>query len=718
MNKKYKQAFLKQRDHSDCGVACLSSLVTYYGGEANLEKLREISGTSKEGTTLLGLFQAAQQLGFNATAFEADLPNLQKLTAPVILHVIIDKTLQHYVICYEYTNGNFIISDPADGLKLLSADELDKIWTSKTLLMLEPTEEFVKAEKIKKEKLSWLKQLVADDTNILTTSLIIGAAISILTLATAVFSQRLIDDILPGKKTQKLFVGLALLFFLLIVKSGLSYLRQHFLNKQAQKFNNRVTNRFYDSLLYLPSLFFDTRKTGELVARLNDTVRIQNAISYMSANLMIDVLMIIITSVFIFTYSSTIGFLALLSVPLYALAVYLFHKQIVDSQRKLMVAYAKNESNYVDTIQGAGTIKVSNKQALFSEKTKTVYGFFQQSMFDLGKVRIRFGFLTDVIASLLIGIIITKGSLDVLNAGMKLGAFMAILQMVGIIMPAAGRVALTNIQLQEGKVAFDRMFEYTSIPPEFTPQEDQNKKTIEGFEHLQVKNILFRFPGRRPLLHDISFEVRRGQMIALLGESGCGKSTMMQILQKFYAFESGEITVNGIKWNELSTVSWRNAIAVVPQEIKIFSGTLLDNICMGDGVAEAQNIATFCHAYGFDKFFAQFPQNYFTILGEDGVAISGGQRQLVGLARALYKKPQLLLLDEATSAMDRNTESFILNMIKNVSRDMGIIMVTHKVKTARDCDHIFVIENGRTNLNGRHEELIQTSSLYTEFWNA
>jgi ATP-binding cassette subfamily B protein len=713
---KIKKAFIRQHDLSDCGVACLSSLVKFYGGDVRLEKLRELSGTTRQGTTLLGLSQAAEQVGIDAEAFEADILNLQKHNAPCILHVLMEERLQHYVICYGWENGKFIISDPGKGISEYAPEELEKIWRSKALLTISPNEKFIPAGQMKAEKLRWFKKLIRDDMNILGISLFMGMVIALLSLTTAIFSQRLIDDILPGKKMLKLEIGLALLFFLLLVKGFISWMRQYFLNKQSRNFNNRIISHFYGTLLHLPKSFFDNRKTGDLLARMNDTSRIQNAVSYIGANLMIDVLLLIITSVFILAYSGYLGLIALLSIPLYFLSVYFFHRQIVDNQRKVMAAFSRNESNYVDTIQGVGVIKSQNKEEQFSQLTRTIYDFFQKTMFDLGTVRIRFNFVTEVLAAILVVTIISWGSVKVLQGGLLLGQFMAVLQMVGILMPAAGRLALTNIQLQEAKVAFDRMYEYTSLRPDIDPEKDKEKYQVTRFENLEMQNLVFRFPGRKPLLHDLSLHLRRGEMIALVGESGCGKSTTLQLLQKFYRFENGSIRVNGIAWDDISTVSWRNCIGIVPQDIKIFNGTLIDNICLDNAEKEGEAVLEFCNAFGFDKFFLQFPQQYLTIIGEEGVNLSGGQQQLVALARALYRRPQLLLLDEATAAMDRNTETFVLDLLHRLKGEMSIIMITHRVKTAKHADCIYVMENGTVKNNGKHQELLGTENLYSVSW--
>lgn len=713
--KQYRKAYIRQQDQFDCGVACLASLVKFYGGDVRLETLRELSGTGIQGTTLLGLYQAAPQIGFKAEAFEGSISHLKEVTTPVILHVLMEERLQHYIICYGYEDGHFIISDPAKGLSLYTSEHLEKIWKSKALLTLQPEINFKKAEAVRNEKWFWLKALIKDDLNTLGIALFLGIVIAILGLSTAVFSQKLIDDILPEKHYLKLTVGLSLLFFLLLMRTGLSYVRQHFLNNQSRNFNNRIINHFYGSLLHLPKSFFDSRKTGELVARMNDTLRIQNALSYITANLMIDVLVLVITALFILSYSVTLGLIALSCIPLYFFSVYFFHDRIVENQRQVMSAYSRNESNYVDTIQGIGTIKAANREPFFAGVTKHIYNHFQNTTFNLGVTRIKFNLVTEVIGTLIIACILSLGAWKVLAEGLKTGEFMAIIQMVGLLMPAAGRLALTNIQLQEARVAFDRMFEFTSIKPEYD-KEDASKQSVINFRKLEVINLSFRFPGRKQLLKDISFRIEKGEMIALLGESGCGKSTTLQIIQKFYKHEDGSIKVNDLDWNDVSVVSWRKLIGVVPQQVKIFNGTLLDNICVGDTSKEADNIINFCRTNGFDHFFSQLPQGYATIIGEEGINLSGGQQQLIALARALYQKPQLLILDEATSAMDRNTEAFILELLNKMKSEISVIMVTHRVKTAKKADRIYVIEEGVTKSFGAHEELLMTENLYSQAW--
>ncbi|MTI89025.1 MAG: peptidase domain-containing ABC transporter [Balneolaceae bacterium] len=711
LKKKAEKAFVHQKDQSDCGVACLAGSIQYFGGAVKLERLRELSGTSKQGTTLLGLYQAAKEVGLIAEPYEAEVDDLCELKEPCILHVIKNKTLQHYIVCYGYGEGKFLISDPAEGVMYVSEDELKKIWQSKALLLLKPTSSLTAKKEKQKRRWEWIKALVEEDMSILGLALALGIFITVLSLSTAIFSQQLIDDIIPQRDLVKLFLGVGLLTILLFARSGLSYIRQLFLIRQSRDFNNRIINYFYDALLNLPVPFFFNRKTGDLIARMNDTRRLQRTVTFLFAEVMIDVLMIIVASAYITYHSLLLGGFVLLSVPLYFFLTWYYHQPILDGQKAVMAAHSANESNYVDTIQGIATIKTGNKTSFFSKLTKTVYGFFQDQIFDLGKIGISFSLWAELIGIVFTVSVLLFSSMLVLSGDILLGALVAIFQMTSQLIPSANRLALTNVQIQEARVAFDRMYEFTSLEPEAINENDMNG--LDSIEKLEVSRLSFRFPGRSQLLKNTSFEVKKGEMITLLGESGCGKTTLLQILQRFYPYEDGEIGINSqLSLKDISVEEWRSRIACVSQQVKIFNGTLLENICLGNPEQEAEKVIEFCREYGFDKYFESFPQHYATLLGEEGVNISGGQQQLVALARALYQKPEVLLLDEATSAMDRETEQKILKLLMSLKREMSIILVTHRVQSAKLADRIYIIEDGIITTKGKPEVLSQKQNLF------
>ncbi|MGB4958734.1 MAG: cysteine peptidase family C39 domain-containing protein, partial [Saprospiraceae bacterium] len=344
----------RQHDQSDCGVACLLSVAKYYGGGITFERIRELSGTSRRGTTMLGLIQAAQGIGLEAEGFSAEIIHLQECKDLCILHIIKDEQMYHYVLCYGWDEGKqaFVISDPAEPApSYLTKEGLEKIWQSRSLVLLKPTDAFVQHKETHQQKWQWIKDALRQDINILSTALVLGLITAVLGLATAIFSQKLIDDILPAKDALRLFSGVALLTFLLLMRSGLSYIRSTFLIRQSRDFNTRIIDYFYSSILHLPKSFFDNRKTGDLIARMTDTQRIQHTVSMLFSTAMVHILLVVVSVATIFVYSAKIGGISLLWIPVYGWIVYIFHHQIIAGQQMVMGSYARSESNFIDTIQ-------------------------------------------------------------------------------------------------------------------------------------------------------------------------------------------------------------------------------------------------------------------------------------------------------------------------------------------------------------------------------
>jgi ABC-type bacteriocin/lantibiotic exporter with double-glycine peptidase domain len=484
-----KQLFIKQRDQTDCGVACLLSVIRHYGGDTTIELLREQSGTSVQGTSLLGLQQAAGAQNLQSDAFEVeDLEVFKReATFPCILHVTIDNQLEHYVVCLKppfpagaaavaegsgmglklkEQAGNYAIIDPAHGFDTWSEEQLLERWKSRAVLLFEPTPQFEQVKQTNNRKITWIKDLVREDTPLLTVAVVLGIVIAVLSMATAVFSQKLIDVILPNKQLTKLWLGIGLLAFLLVAKAGISFLRTYFLIRQSKDFNSRLMGDFYGKLLALPKLFFDTRKIGDITARINDTRRIQSVISYLVGSVVIDALVVIISTAFVFIYSWQVGLIALSSIPFYAFLVWKYNPKIIEAQRNVMRNYAMTESHFVDAIGGVGAIKSGNKTPFFTQIGTTIYNFFQEQVFTLGTIGNRYNVINEIFNGLLVSSVLAYCSFMVLNADLQLGEMMAILSIAVGMVGAIARLATTNIQLQEAKVAFDRMYEFAALKPE------------------------------------------------------------------------------------------------------------------------------------------------------------------------------------------------------------------------------------------------------------
>lgn len=702
-----------QLEQSDCGVACLLSIIRYYEGKNTIENLRRLSGTNTQGTTLLGLYQVAIQLGFDAEGIRGNIDALKKNEHPVILHFEIVKYYHHYVVYYSYDEKKgFLIGDPSKGVSYISEEDLEKSWVTKNCLVLFPNENFVTTKEAVKNQKKYFFNLIQEDKKLLIFSIIIGVFVAGLGMAMSLFSQKLIDDILPSQNIKKLITGVILLTVLLLARVGFMILREFFLLQQSKDFNNRINNQFYSSLLHLPKPFFDTRKIGELIARLNDTQRIQSVIKMLASNLIIDVLVAIISIIFLFLYSWQVAVISLVSLPIYFYIIYRSNAKIINSQRKVMQGYALNESNYVSSMQGIATIKNNNCQDDFAKVNNYIFGDFQDKIFNLGKINIQLSWQSGLSSVVfLIGILIYT-SIAVFNKEMKLGELMAVLGISGSLLPSVANLALISIPINEAKIAFSRMFEFASIE-----KEKEEGAEILSIENIKISNLSFRFAGRKELFSNLDIQIEKGKLTAIVGESGSGKSTLSQILQRFYPFEKGKIVVNDqYQLSEIGLKYYRNLIGVIPQEISIFNGSVVDNILIGK-TENPENLIQFLQEYGFEMYFRQFPQGINTLLGEEGINLSGGQKQLIALARALYKKPQLLIMDEATAAMDKNTEQFTINLLQKIKKNCGIFFISHRLNMLKNiADTIYILEDKTISNYGSHEELLKTSNFYSEYW--
>lgn len=717
IDKKIAKTFILQKNQSDCGVVCLSSIIKFHGGIPNLEKLRIASGTSRQGTTLLGLYQVANNIGFNAEGMQADMAFLRTIKHPVILHVVVNGSMLHYIVCYQIMENLFLIGDPAVGLKWMGEGELSEIWKSGRLLTLVPDEKRFKREKVEHGlKWGWFKMLLREDLSLLTTILLMGIAISVLGLATAVFAQVFIDNLIPSGNTIRIFTAIGLVSLLLLARLLIGYYRQQLMLRQGVDINIRITGNFFSDLLMLPMNFFSSRKIGDMVARLNDIGRIQQTVSFFFGELLINALVVVVSLFAVFLYSTGVGLILLMGIPLFAWVAYRNNRTILDGQREAMVAYSLNESSYINTIGSIQPIKSFRRENLFTKLGLATFHFFQNKVYFIGNVGITVQLLTGMVGLLVtIGVIILS-AIQLQSGQMSTGVFMAVFSLSSTILPALASIAFANVQLQGARIAFERMYEFSSMDKEFLTANENEKERIEEFYELCLQDVSFRYPGRGLLLENMNISIRKGELVTIFGDNGTGKSTLISLIQRFYSPESGKILLNGKDAEKLSILSYRGLIGVVPQDITLINSTLLANITLSDNEQDAIDAIETLNRYGLTPYFEKFPQGFNTMLGDGGIQISGGQKQLVGLARALFCSPQLLLLDELTAHMDRNTESFVLELLADIKYNMGILSITHNCRSSAISDRIIVLSGGRVEIVGNHNELMQSQNLYSHAW--
>ena len=375
------------------------------------------------------------------------------------------------------------------------------------------------------------------------------------------------------------------------------------------------------------------------------------------------------------------------------------------------------ESELINTIEGISDIKSYFRFPFFLEKNCLLNSLRQENALTLGNTNIKIGIEAGIFSSIVNVGLIALCSYFVFTDKMTIGALIAVIGIFTTIFSKVSGMATIMIPINEARVIFSRMFEFVDTPEikeELTINE--NTAVIEA-DTIALNNVSFHFIGRKKLFNGLSVEFRRGTITSIVGECGCGKSTLCQILERFYHPDNGQILLNGNDASMIPLNEWANMIAFVPQDIFLCNGTLLENICFGESIDNYEEVISFCKKYGFDRFFDELPEGIFTIVGEGGIKLSGGQKQLVAFARALFKHHSIFILDEMTAAMDRKTENFINELLINMKKDHIIICVTHRLDTARlISDNIVVIENGAVAESGSHQELMLTDNYYSQYW--
>lgn len=669
---------VRQIDQADCGVACVLTILNYFGVKESREVIGSLVGVTSTGSTLLGLKEALVNYGIKSEGYEASIKHIKELKFPCILHTVLENKFLHYIVLFKYENERFTIFDPAKGVIFITESELVAVWKSNRLLLVEsqpsidqPTTPAAQPE------VNVYKSLILlfrKHQNFLITAGLLGIIISILGLSLAIFTQSLLDTLLSNGDMHGIKAALILVFGILIVKSLLLYGRNYLLIVQSRSFNSETIKTFFGKIMFLPLPFFESKSTGDLITRMHDTIKIQSVITTFFGQTVIDYFVLISITIFLLTQSFTIGILVLLTVILFIFLSLSYKQKILQAQRNTMHSYALSESVFIDSITGIETIKSCSKEELFTTMIKNVYNGFQNNFFKFNHFKIRISLLLDVCATTLVVIIFWLGINQYLNKAITLGELVAVLQLSLFIQPSLLQIFISNTQIQEAVTAFSRVQEYTSLKPENVARNEDSLITIDK---LEVRNLSFKYPGRSLLIDDLSLTVNKGEILILKGRSGSGKTTLFKVLQKFYSPTLGNIILNeSINISGINTKALRDRIGYVSQNIKIFNASLLFNISL-DEETDPEKIILFCNEIGLHDEFMKFPDTYNSFIGETGVKLSGGQKQLVGFARALYKKPDVLLLDEAIVSMDMDLQRSVQKSLQKISQSLIIISSSH-----------------------------------------
>lgn len=695
-----RKIFVLQSAPFDCGVACLKSIFRYYGTDVGWEELRLFSGTAHTGTTMLGLYQCAQRLGFEVEAGELEPLRLFSEKQPVILYVINRENAGHYLVYFGKgkIRGNgedrHVIGDPATGILTIGSDELLAMWASRGAMLLKPASDFVSRTPYSQRKRKWLLGHIQSDPQLLIGIILMTLIITLLGFAATLFSQKLIDILLPGRDFTRIAYGLVLLMVVMAGRTVLYYLRSLFINRYGIRFQESFVGAIAEKVVFKPLSFFLAFSAGEILSRFGEAGKLQKTIIYLSAVALIDLLYLVFGITYLTLLSKYIGLITILFVPMLALPGIRYSKKLFIANQVLLNTNSKFEQAAIDGVQGHPVYRENNRESFLLVKLKERLQDVLRASDHLNRTAARFQFVGDILSSVLYFSIIALAAYQVFEKLITIGEIVVIFSIQASLSLTLQRLISSALVLQEGQAASEKIFDLTGDEVTSPPPLPSGSVSLDN---LTVHQLVFGFPGRRALLKDISFSVAKGRSLAITGKSGCGKSLLMQLLIGSLPLSSGQIicTIDGMAITV--PLDRRGLIGHVPQQVYVFEGTLLENITMDSSDAAKDSALSMCSVLGFNRFFETLPQGFDTMVGANHFQLSGGQKQLLGIARALYKKPGLLLLDEATSAMDSVMAEVVKTAIGHLKNGMILIWITHDNSLVNYCDeHLHIVQPGNT----------------------
>lgn len=705
---------IKQRDITDCGAACLASIASHYKLRLPVSRIRQMAGTDKKGTNVLGLIKAAEKMGFTAKGVKGGPDALPKIPLPAIAHVIVKEVLHHYVVLYSIKKEQVEYMDPADGqLHKISIEEFTKIWTG-VLVLFAPSEKF----EAKDEKISNIKRfvfLLQPHKNILVQALFGAVVYTVLGLSTSVYIQKLTDYVLVDGNRNLLNLLSMIMLVLLLLQLFIGTIKNVFMLRTGQKMDAQLILGYYKHLLKLPQQFFDTMRVGEIISRINDAVKIRAFINDTAIAMVVNVFIVIFSFILMFVYSWKLALIMLIVVPLYSIVYAVSNRLNKKQERKLMENSAELESQLVESINSVKTIKQFGIEDFANVKTEIRFIGLLKTVYKSGVNSIFSGTSSEFLSRLFTVILLWAGAGFVLDRSITAGELLGFYAIIGYFTGPAASLITMNKTIQNALIAADRLFEIMDLERESEENKIEFKSELAG--DICFENVSFSYGTRVDVFEGFNLTIPKGNITAIIGESGSGKTTLAVLIQKLYNLSKGSILIGECNINYFTNESLRQHISSVPQQLDLFAGNIVENIAVGEFSPNMERILEICKALGLLKFIEQLPAGFNTYIGENGTQLSGGQRQRLAIARALYKNPEIIILDEATSSLDSESESFVQKAIHQL-REQGktVIIIAHRLSTVISADKIVVLEGGKLIEEGTHAELYHNKSKYYQMW--
>jgi NHLM bacteriocin system ABC transporter peptidase/ATP-binding protein len=709
--KRVKTPTVLQMEVVECGSACLTMVLAYYGKVIPLERMRIECGVTRDGVKASNIVRAGERLGLKCKAYKKEPNDLKYMKPPMIIHW----NFNHFVVFEGFKRDKIYLNDPAVGHVAVSYEEFDKAFTG-VVITFEPKEDFQKSgERMSTTRL--LYHRLKHSKSAMVFLLVTGVLLTITGIVIPYFTEVFVDDILMGGKSSWLFPLLFAMAVAMVVQVFLMSLQKKYLLKLKTKLNVSGSSEFFLHLLRLPSEFFQQRSSSDLVSRMNNNSTIATFLTNRLAENSINVVMLIFYMAIMLKYSVELSIIVLVLALVNVVCYVYSSEKVTELTNKSMNDEGKLYSTMVSGLSTIETIKAIGSEADFFARWSGYHAKVLSNHQSIGKNEQILYSVPNFTKALSNIVVITIGSIKVIqgDANMTIGSLVAFQTLVANFMQPISSLTQMGMEIKSFQADMNRVNDVMQYKP--TSNFDNFSKEVTDYEcrlldgNIDMKDVSFGYNLLdTPFVDKFNLSVRSGERVAIVGGSGSGKSTILKLLNGVNEKWSGDILFDNAKFESLSSFTKSNSISCVEQDISIFKGTIYDNITMWNTmVSESDVIQATKDAMIYDEI-SKRPLGFKDVMSSGGRNFSGGQCQRIEIARSLAINPSVILMDEATSALDPTTEKAVLDNIRR--RGCTCIMVAHRLSTIRDCDKIIVMEHGRIVQQGTHEELKSVDGLY------
>ncbi len=716
-----------QNNASDCGPTCMRMIAKYYHQDYSLEMLRRHCHITNRGVNMLGIKEAASYIGLDSVGLKLSFDQLAtEGVFPCILHW----NQNHFVVCYgikKRKNGNYkvFISDPASQRLTYTKEEFERCWIGKeddssngVALMLEPGDRWGTVQdeynRNKKSLLSYLSYVFPYRSMVLQLALAMVLG-SLIQMVLPFLSQAMVDQGINGRNLNVITLILIAQLWFFLASMSIDYIRSWILLHLNSRIDIRLIADFLVKLTAMPLRFFDSHMTGDILQRIGDHGRIKNFLLGNSMRIIFSMINFVVYLAILAYYNSVVLCIFLVGNTLYVVWISFFMRYRRELDIKRFNQSALDQSKMIQLIQGMQDIKLNNCE----RQKRWDWERIQVKLFQIGLKGLRIGqiqqsgsvFFTQT-TQILIYYITAK---SVVSGSMTLGMMMSLSYILGQVSAPVGELIGFAQSFQDAKISLERLNEVNSQDDEETDI-DKKLATLPASLDIEVSNLSFSYNGSEDelALKDVSLSIPVHKVTAIVGESGCGKTTFIKLLQGFYEPTHGSIKVGGTPLSDINPHTWRAATGSVMQESFIFSDTIAGNIAVNTDEMDMDRVREAAKTARIDDFIESLPMGYNTIIGMEGKGVSQGQRQRILIARAIYKNPELIFLDEATNSLDATNEARIMENLHLFYKGRTVVVCAHRLSTVMDADQIIVMNGGRIVERGSHQTLLEKRGAYYE----